>query len=140
MVHLRLLRLWRGHRGALVLLVAVGVAISLTWAAQALLLSQVFAGLLRGSALVDPALLPAVLALGAVLLARPALALTRAAVAHRAMDAVKRDLRSRAFAAMARSREQLRDCNRVAAICARLACVRRFRKLRTANASRQQLE
>lgn len=100
MVHLRLLRLWRGHRGALVLLVAVGVAISLTWAAQALLLSHVFAGLLRGSALVDPALLPAVLALGAVLLARPALALTRAAVAHRAMDAVKRDLRSRAFAAM----------------------------------------
>ena len=100
MVHLRLLRLWRGHRGALVVLVAVGVAISLTWAAQALLLSQVFAGLLRGSALVDPALLPAVLALGAVLLARPALALTRAAVAHQAMDAVKRDLRSRAFAAM----------------------------------------
>ncbi|MCJ1709519.1 ATP-binding cassette domain-containing protein [Microbacterium sp. VKM Ac-2923] len=100
MVHLRLLRLWRGHRSALVLLVAIGVAISLTWATQALLLSQLFAALLRGSALVDAALLPVLGALAAVLLVRPALALVRAAVAHRAMDAVKRDLRARSFAAL----------------------------------------
>lgn len=100
MVHLRLLRLWRGHRGALALLVAIGVSISFAWAAQAVLLSQLFAALLAGSALVDPELVPALVALGGVLLVRPALALVRAAVAHRAMDAVKRDLRSRALAAL----------------------------------------
>ncbi|MFF7682379.1 ATP-binding cassette domain-containing protein [Microbacterium sp. NPDC007973] len=100
MVHLRLLRLWRGHRGSLAALVVVGLAISLTWAAQAVLLSQLFAALLAGSSLVDPALLPAVVGLAAVLLVRPALSLLRAAVAHRAMDAVKRDLRSRALAAL----------------------------------------
>ena len=77
MVHLRLLRLWRGHRGSLAALVAVGLAISLTWAVQAVLLSQLFAALLDGSSLVDPALLPAVAALGAVLLVRPALSLLR---------------------------------------------------------------
>lgn len=100
MVHLRLLRLWRGHRGALALLVAIGVAISLAWAVQALLLSRLFAALLAGSALTAPELLPPLVALVGVLLVRPALALVRAAVAHRAMDAVKRDLRSRAFAAL----------------------------------------
>lgn len=100
MTHLRLLRLWRGHPGALVALVGIGVAVSAAWAAQALLLSHLFAGLLAGSSLVDAGLVPALLALGAVLLVRPALALARAAVAHRAMDAVKSDLRSRAFTAL----------------------------------------
>ncbi|MDQ1082228.1 MULTISPECIES: ATP-binding cassette domain-containing protein [Microbacterium] len=100
MIHLRLLRLWHGHRGSLAGLVAVGVTISLAWAAQALLLSHLFAALLRGTSLVDADVAPALAALAAVLLVRPALALVRAAVAHRAMDAVKRDLRSRAFAAL----------------------------------------
>ena len=64
MVHLRLLRLWRGHRGALALLVAIGVAISLAWAVQALLLSRLFAALLAGSAPTAPELLPSLVLLG----------------------------------------------------------------------------
>lgn len=100
MIHLRLLRLWRGHRGALALLVTIGVAISLAWAVQALLLSRLFAALLAGSALTAPELLPSLVMLGGVLLVRPVLALVRAVVAHRSMDTVKRDLRSRAFAAL----------------------------------------
>jgi len=100
MTHLRLLRLWRGHAGALLALVAVGVSISATWAVQAVLMSQLFAGLLGGRPLLDPVLLPALVAVGAVLLVRPALTLARAAIAHRTMDAVKRDLRERAVAAL----------------------------------------
>jgi len=100
MTHLRLLRLWRGHRLALLALVAVGVAISATWATQAVLLSRMFAGLLAGRSLLDPALLPVLFAVGAVLLLRPALTLVRAVIAHRAMDAVKRDLRRHAVAAL----------------------------------------
>ncbi len=100
MTHLRLLRLWRGHAGALLALVAVGVAISATWALQAVLLSRLFAGLLGGRSLVDPSLAPMLVAVAAVLLVRPALTLTRAVVAHRTMDAVKRDLREHAVAAL----------------------------------------
>ncbi|KTS03940.1 ATP-binding cassette domain-containing protein [Microbacterium testaceum] len=100
MTHLRLLCLWRGHAGALLALVAVGVAISATWAVQAVLLSQLFAGLLGGRSLVDASLAPMLVAVAAVLLVRPALTLVRAVIAHRTMDAVKRDLREHAVAAL----------------------------------------
>ncbi|MDF2917742.1 ATP-binding cassette domain-containing protein [Microbacterium sp. NPDC086615] len=100
MAHLRLLRLWRGHTGALLALIGVGVAISATWATQAVVLSQLFAGLLAGRSLVDSALLPLIVVVAAVLLLRPGLTLLRAAIAHRAMDAVKRDLRRHAVAAL----------------------------------------
>ena len=45
MQHLRLLRLWEGHRGALAALVLAGIAVAATWTGQALLTSRVFARL-----------------------------------------------------------------------------------------------
>lgn len=39
MQHLRLLRLWEGHRGALAALVLAGIAVAATWTGQALLTS-----------------------------------------------------------------------------------------------------
>lgn len=99
MQHLRLLRLWEGHRGALAALVLAGIAVAATWTGQALLTSRVFAALVRGSSLRDPDLLAPAAALAGVLLARPLLVLVRQLLAQYAMSAVKASLRARALTA-----------------------------------------
>lgn len=99
MQHLRLLRLWEGHRGALAALVLAGIAVAATWTGQALLTSRVFAALVRGSSLRDPDLFAPAAALAGVLLARPLLVLVRQLLAQYAMSTVKASLRARALTA-----------------------------------------
>lgn len=102
MQHVRLMRLWSGHGALLLALTAVGVAVAATWTGQALLTSQIFAVLVTEAPLSDPALVPSVLALVAVLLIRPLLVLLRQLLAHHAMTRVKASLRSRALTAFIR--------------------------------------
>lgn len=102
MQHFRLLRLWRGHLHLLLALTLAGVAVSATWAGQALLTSRIFTALVSRAPLSDPALLPAVISLAAMLLTRPLLVLARQLLAHHAMTRVKSVLRSRALIAFVR--------------------------------------
>ncbi|WP_315561170.1 ATP-binding cassette domain-containing protein [Actinomyces gerencseriae] len=99
MQHLRLLGLWRDHRGMLAALVLAGTAVAATWTGQALLTSRVFAALISGSSFRDPDLLAPAVALAGVLLARPLLVLVRQLLAQHAMSRVKASLRARALTA-----------------------------------------
>ncbi|WP_136519933.1 ATP-binding cassette domain-containing protein [Cellulomonas telluris] len=105
MVHLRLSRLLDGRRWVLLVVAAVGVAVSATWVVQALLLSRVFGALTSGAG--APAdrvrdLAPLLVALAAVLVARPLLVLARQLVAQALMSRTKQDLRERVTRAFVR--------------------------------------
>ncbi|WP_161512777.1 ATP-binding cassette domain-containing protein [Actinomyces howellii] len=100
MQHLRLMRLWHGHRVLLVLLTLTGLGVAATWIGQALLTSRVFTLLVAGAG--ERELVPAVLALAAVLLARPVLVLVRQLLAQHAMTRVKSSVRARALTAFVR--------------------------------------
>lgn len=98
MRHLRLSGLWRGHRGMFCVLVGLRTAIGATWIAQALATAHVLTLLVRVGGAIDIAEIVAPLtALIAALLSRPLLVIAAQLVAHRAMSAVKRDLRIRAL-------------------------------------------
>jgi ABC-type transport system involved in cytochrome bd biosynthesis fused ATPase/permease subunit len=90
--------LWRGHRGIFCVLVGLRAAIGATWIAQALATAHVLTLLVRVGGAIDIAEIVAPLtALIAALLSRPLLVIAAQLVAHRAMSAVKRDLRIRAL-------------------------------------------
>lgn len=98
MRHLRLSGLWRGHRGMFCVLVGLRAAIGATWIAQALATAHVLTLLVRVGGAIDIAEIVAPLTtLIAALLSRPLLVIAAQLVAHRAMSAVKRDLRIRAL-------------------------------------------
>lgn len=98
MRHLRLSGLWRGHRGMFCVLVGLRAAIGATWIAQALATAHVLTLLVRvGGAINIAEIVAPLTTLIAALLSRPLLVIAAQLVAHRAMSAVKRDLRIRAL-------------------------------------------
>ncbi|WP_395640278.1 ABC transporter ATP-binding protein/permease [Pseudolysinimonas sp.] len=98
--HPRLVALWRGHRPLFAALVALRLVVGATWIAQAIAMASVFSILVNEG---DPAGLVAPVALLLIaLVTRPVVVLAGHAVAHRAMTAVKRDLRVRALGTLIR--------------------------------------
>ncbi|MFC0646967.1 ATP-binding cassette domain-containing protein [Cellulomonas phragmiteti] len=94
---MRLSRLLGRRRWVLVPLAAVGVAVAATWVAQALVTSRVFAAVVPGAGRAPAPLddlAPLLVALAALLVARPLLVLTRQLLAQRLMTRTKQDLRA----------------------------------------------
>ncbi|WP_370894670.1 ATP-binding cassette domain-containing protein [Janibacter sp. GXQ6167] len=95
MTPFRMIGLLGSHRFVLPALVTLGLTVTSTYVAQALLLSRIFGSVVSDGAVRWSIVGPAMAGLAAALLIRPALVLARELASTALMTAVKTDLRSR---------------------------------------------